>query len=94
MRFIGEAAQAVLVGRIQSGDPGSCLVVPVDVGKRRAATLVAGVLGQVLEGSFGFALDETGLAELDRRIGVTVGKTRRSRMTVVGIGVLAGRTSR
>lgn len=72
MRFIGGEAQAAFVDRIRGEDPEACLVVPVDVGKRRAEALVADLYGQVLEGPFGFALDETGVAELDRRVEAAV----------------------
>lgn len=68
MRFVGGEAQAAFVDRIRGEDPESCLVVPVDVGKRRAEALVADVYGQVLEAPFGFALNEPGVAELDRRV--------------------------
>jgi transposase len=54
--FAGGNAQAGYVDRIRGLEPQRCLVVPVDVGKRAAAALVADHYGQIITAPFEFDL--------------------------------------
>lgn len=68
MRFVGGETQAAFVEQIRGEDPERCLLVPIDVGKRRAEALVADVYGQVVDGPFTFGLDQPGVGELAGRV--------------------------
>ena len=63
-RFIGGDLQAEFMYRLRGVDPSRCLVVPVDVGKSMAMSLVADHYGEIVTPSFEFDLTETGVAEL------------------------------
>jgi transposase len=63
-RFMGGNLQAEFMGRLRGIDPGRCLVVPVDVGKSMAMSLVADHFGEIITAPFEFDLTETGVAEL------------------------------
>lgn len=60
MRFVGGELQAAFVEQIRGEDPERCLLVPIDVGKRRAEALVADVDGQVVDGPFTFGWTSQG----------------------------------
>lgn len=84
--FAGGAAQAGYVSRIRDLAPDRCLVVPVDVGKRAAAALVADDHGQVVGELFEFNLTVSGL---DRFMGVVGDVKRRIGAQSIRIGVEA-----
>ena len=63
-RFIGGELQAEFMGRLRGIDPDRCLVVPVDVGKSMAMSLVADHYGEVVTAPFEFDLTESGVANL------------------------------
>jgi transposase len=58
-RFIGGELQAEFMGRLRGIDPGRCLVVPVDVGKSMAMSLVADHFGDIVTPPFEFDLTES-----------------------------------
>ncbi|HVA07592.1 MAG TPA: transposase [Acidimicrobiales bacterium] len=78
-RFIGGDLQAEFMGRLRGIDPGRCLVVPVDVGKSMAMSLVADHYGEVVTAPFEFDLTESGVANLIE----AVAQAERSRSAVV-----------
>jgi transposase len=57
-----------LVTQTRGVPPERLLVVPVDVGKLAATSLVCDFTGEVLAGRFEFALTQPGVAELVRRV--------------------------
>lgn len=59
-RFAGGRAQSAYMDKVQGLPPRKCLVVPVDVGKRAAMSLVADHHGRVVTEPFEFALTATG----------------------------------
>jgi transposase len=60
-RFVGGDLQARFMARVRDVDPCRCLVVPVDVGKWSAMTLVADHHGEVVRAPMVFRLDEPGV---------------------------------
>jgi len=78
-RFIGGELQAEFMGRLRGIDPDRCLVVPVDVGKSMAMSLVADHYGEVVTAPFEFDLTESGVANLIE----AVAQAERSRSAVV-----------
>ena len=85
-RFVGGELQAEFTQRIRGIDPGRCLVVPVDVGKSMAMSLVADHFGEIVTAPFEFDLTETGVAKL---IGAVVLAERERSAIVIRIGVEA-----
>jgi len=63
-RFVGGELQGGFMQRLRGIDPGRCLVVPVDVGKSMAMTLVADHYGEIVTEPFEFDLTETGVSRL------------------------------
>jgi transposase len=78
-RFIGGELQGEFMRRLRGIDPGRCLVVPVDVGKSMAMSLVADHFGEIVTSPFEFDLTETGVTELIE----AVSSAERSRSAVV-----------
>jgi transposase len=78
-RFVGGELQGEFMQRLRGIDPGRCLVVPVDVGKSMAMSLVADHFGEIVTTPFEFDLTETGVAELIE----VVSQAERSRAAVV-----------
>lgn len=64
MSFAGGVAQAGYMVQVRDLAPPRCLVVPVDVGKHTAVTLIADHYGQVIEEPFEFALTASGIRSL------------------------------
>lgn len=64
MRFAGGRAQSAYMQQVQGLSPQQCLVVPIDVGKRTAMSLVADHRGSVVREPFAFALTVTGTETL------------------------------
>ncbi|MDX1450631.1 MAG: hypothetical protein R3246_16405, partial [Acidimicrobiia bacterium] len=58
----------VRAGSLIGVEPERRLLVPVDVGKHEAMTLVADAAGERLVAPFGFMLDRPGLAEFVSRV--------------------------
>jgi transposase len=63
-RFVGGDLQEQFMARVRGADPGTCLVVPVDVGKWSAMALVADHHGEIVSAPFEFRLDEPGVRRL------------------------------
>jgi transposase len=85
-RFIGGELQAEFMQRLRGIDPGRCLVVPIDVGKSMAMSLVADHFGEVIAAPFEFDLTESGVAGLIK----VIDEAERSRdAVVVRVGVEA-----
>ena len=85
-RFVGGELQGGFMRRLRGIDPGRCLVVPVDVGKSMAMSLVADHYGEIVTEPFEFDLTETGVADLIEAID----RAERSREAIiVRVGVEA-----
>jgi len=69
LKFVGGTAQADYVDRVRGRDPGRCLVVPVDVGKRSAVGLVANHHGEVIADPVEFDLTISGTNRLLEMVG-------------------------
>jgi transposase len=74
-KFVGGAAQAGYVDRVRGLDPGKCLVVPVDVGKRSAVALVANHHGEVVAEPVEFSLTMSGTTRLLNVVGEAESRT-------------------
>lgn len=70
--------------RVRGADPAACLVVPVDVGKWSAMSLVADHHGEIVVAPFEFRLDEPGVRGLLRVIEAEV-TARRAVVCRVGV---------
>ncbi|AKS35887.1 IS110 family transposase [Mycolicibacterium goodii] len=68
MTFVNGEMQAQFMTRIRGLNPQRCLVIPVDVGKAIAMTLVADHYGEIPIAPFEFALTETGFERLSAAI--------------------------
>jgi transposase len=64
VRFVGGELQGEFMRRVRGIDPDRCLVVPVDVGKTMAMSLVADHYGEMVIDPFEFDLTESGVADL------------------------------
>jgi len=85
-RFVGGELQAEFMQRLRGISPDRCLVIPVDVGKSMAMSLVADHYGEVVTEPFEFDLTESGVGGLIDAIA----EAERSRAAiVVRIGVEA-----
>lgn len=84
--FAGGNAQAGYVDRIRGLAPQRCLVVPVDVGKRTAAALVADHYGQIITAPFEFDLTVSGVGKL---VAVVAEARERADASSVRVGVEA-----
>ena len=62
--MVAGVGQAEYMTRIRGADRESCLVVPIDVGKRAAMALVADHAHEVVAAPFMFDLTESGVGEL------------------------------
>jgi transposase len=85
-RFIGGELQAEFMGRLRGIDPGRCLVVPVDVGKSMAMSLVADHFGEIVTPPFEFVLSESGVVKLIKAVELA---ERARSAVVVRVGVEA-----
>src|SRR5450432_518968 len=68
MRFIGGVTQQKYVQLTRGLDPGRCLAVGVDVGKRSALALIADHRGEVIGPPVLFDLTEPGVGRLEEAI--------------------------
>jgi transposase len=84
--FAGGVAQAGYVDRVRDLAPQRCLVVPVDVGKRTAMSLVADHYGQIVAEPFEFDLTVSGL---DKLVAVVAAAGERVSAQSVRVGVEA-----
>jgi transposase len=64
MTFVGGREQAEFMTRLRGVDPGQCLVVPIDVGKRAGVAMIADRYHEVVVGPFEFPLTEPGFEVL------------------------------
>lgn len=79
VRFVGGELQGEFMQRLRGVDPDRCLVVPVDVGKSMAMSLIADHYGELVVDPFEFDLTESGVTELI----AAIAKAERSRAAVV-----------
>jgi transposase len=86
MRFVGGELQGEFMKRLRGVDPGRCLVIPIDVGKTVAMSLVADHYGEVIIDPFEFDLTESGVAGLIEAIAMAEGARS---AVVVRVGVEA-----
>ena len=84
MANVGGRLQAQFMARIRGLDPERCLVVPVDVGKSAAMSLIADHYGDMVVAPFEFALTETGFAVLAAAI-ARAEATRSAEVVRVGV---------
>lgn len=63
MGFIGGDLQQELSSRIKDSERGRLLAVPIDVAKRKAATLICDFWGEIVMDPFEFTLNEIGFHE-------------------------------
>ena len=68
MVFVRGADQAEFVSRLRGVSGDRVLLIPVDVGKRSAMSMVANQLGEVLVDPFEFPLDRSGVDLLLDRV--------------------------
>ena len=81
---VGGQLQAKFMARVRGLDPACCLVVPVDVGKSMAMSLVADHYGEIVVAPFEFDLTETGFAAL----AVAISRSEAARSAeIVRVGV-------
>jgi hypothetical protein len=64
MGFVGGELQAEFMQRVRGVDADRCLVVPIDVGKSMAMSLVADHYGEIIVDPFEFDLTESGVTSL------------------------------
>jgi transposase len=69
MDFAGGRAQAEYMARVRGIAPQQCLVVPVDVGKRSAVSLVADHDGRIVHDPINFSMTATGADQLMNAVG-------------------------
>lgn len=86
MANVGGRLQAQFMARIRGRDPERCLVVPIDVGKSAAMSLIADHYGEVVVAPFEFALTETGFGVLAGMI-ARAEATRSAEIVRVGGGI-------
>ena len=79
LRFVGGELQGEFMQRLRGIDPDRCLVVPVDVGKTMAMSLIADHYGELIVDPFEFDLTESGVADLI----TAIAKAESSRSAVV-----------
>ena len=83
-RFVGGELQGEFMKRVRGVDPGRCLVVPVDVGKTVAMSLIADHYGELVVDPFEFDLTEPGVASLIEAI-ATAERSRAAVVVRVGV---------
>ena|SRR5918996_4259958 len=84
MRFAGGRAQADYMARVRGIPPEQCLVVPIDVGKHTAVSLVADHEGRVVCDPMTFPMTATGARTLMSAAG-TAGRAARAGSVRFGI---------
>lgn len=86
MVFVRGVEQAEFVSRLRGVGGDRVLLVPVDVGKRSAMSMVANQHGEVIVDPFEFALDRTGV---DLLLGRVAGAEETTEALVVRFGIEA-----
>ena len=84
--FAGGVGQADYMDRIRGLPPQRCLVVPVDVGKRSAMTLIADHFGHVVSGPMEFHLTLSGLTQF---VGAVTTTQQRTSAASIRVGIEA-----